>query len=591
MIPLAIAQSAEKEVLVIALDSLASAKLRERNIAHQTPVRFLNLSGDDDEFTNKAVTFAKTWYQPFGDSLWYDGVSLGEVVEYDFCFLFNDALRSIEIARKIMEQFSPDEIVLPYKTTFDMPPMVCYEALAPALSHLASLNGIKTSVIRLDPMDKLAALTTSSKERLASFFYNEKERLASFFYNAAGQTRALLSKKSTKNDTHKKKILLPIPSAHTIEREIDNNNAICYPTDLTTLTGRRPKKLTKDLTSIWEDFTKSPSFVTSLKYKDVPLYRVLERRFINYFSFRLPLLAKLCENMQKNIKTLNPDILVLMEDVTPPIRLLSKICKGQGIPVLVLQHGAVAGDIGGFHVMPLEADKQAVWGEIPQEWHVKRGKDIESQVITGNYRFDPIARGYAVNREEVYRQLGIDSNKGVIVFGTDWYTGFSVSYTWEMNEDFIRQALEALVPYRDMQIVVKLHPTRHQEYSKIVAEIANEVGLEVILTKDYLWELLSICDLLICGNSTIGMEAMFFAKPVILVNLYNIPEIPYEAYQAALGVRNPGDFRSAIDLALHDPKVRAELELNQKRFLEGYTYKRDGQASNRVACLIMEMVS
>jgi len=580
VIPLAIAQSAEKEVLVIALDSLASAKLRERNIAHQTPLRFLNLNGDDDGLTNKAVTFAKTWYQPFGDSLWYDGVSLGEVVEYDFCFLFNDALRSIEIARKIMEQFSPDEIVLPYKTTFDMPPMVCYEALAPALSHLASLNGIKTSVIRLDPMDKLAALTTSSKERLASFFYN-----------AFDQTRALLSKKSTKNDTHKTKILLPIPSAHTIEREIDNNNAICYPTDLTTLTGRRPKKLTKDLTSIWEDFTKSPRFVTSLKYKDVPLYRVLERRFINYFSLRLPLLAKLCENMQKNIKTLNPDILVLMEDITPPIRLLSKICKGQGIPVLVIQHGALSVDMGGFGIMPLEGNKQAVWGEIPQEWHVKRGKDIESQVITGNYRFDPIARGYAVNREEVYRQLGIDSNKGVIVFGTEWYSGVSVSYTWEMEEEFMRQALEALVPYRDMQIVVKLHPTCYQEYRKIVSEIANDVGIEVILTKDYLLELLSICDLLICGNSTIGVEAMFFAKPVILVNLENTPAIPYASYGAAICARTPEEIESAIDAALHDSATIKKLALNQERFLRDYTYKRDGQASRRVAHLIMEMAN
>ena len=71
--------------------------------------------------------------------------------------------------------------------------------------------------------------------------------------------------------------------------------------------------------------------------------------------------------------------------------------------------------------MPLEANKQAVWGEIPQEWHVTRGKDIESEVITGNYRFDPIAKKCAVNEDQLRRQLKIDNHKGVIVLGTEWY--------------------------------------------------------------------------------------------------------------------------------------------------------------------------
>ena len=281
---------------------------------------------------------------------------------------------------------------------------------------------------------------------------------------------------------------------------------------------------------------------------------------------------------------------MLRDDITNVNRLLSKICKCQGIPVLVIQHGAVSVDMGGFHVMPLEANKQAVWGEIPQGWHVTRGKDIESQVITGNYRFDPIAKKYAMNDDELRRQLKIDNHKGVIVLGTEWYAGISVMYTWEMNEQLVR-ALHALKLYSNKQIVVKLHPTFYQHYKKIVSEIANEVGIEVILTKDYLWELLSICDLLICGNSTIGIEAMFFAKPVIIVNLENTPEIPYASYGAAICAHTPEEIESAIDTALHDSATIKKLTLNQERFLRDYTYKRDGQASKRVAHLIMEMAS
>jgi hypothetical protein len=578
------AQSKKNDISVIALDPSASAKLHKNDISHQTPLSYLNLSYNDDALTGKAVAFAKTWYEPFGQSLSYKGISLGEVVEYDFVFLFNDAVRSIEIAEEIMKQVRPDEIVLPCNTTFDAPNTTCYEALSPALLYLATLNGIKTTVIRPNPFDKLEALAKSSKE--------SSKRLARFFIFRLGQMRAQRSKKSTRSDTHKKTILLQhIPAANAIEREIDSNNALCYSTDLTVVTDRRPKKLTRDLAAAWEDYTKSPRFVMALKYKAVPLYQVLEYRFVDYFSFRLPSLAKLCENMQKNIKALNPDIMVLMEDVSPPNRLLGKICQGQGIPVLVIQHGAVSGDMGGFHVMPLEANKQAVWGEISQEWHVVRGKDIESQVITGNYRFDPIAKEYAVNEDDVRRQLRINNHKGVIVLATAWYAGTSVLYTWEMNEQLIRKALHALKPYNDKQIVVKLHPNHYERYKRIVLDIANEVGIDAILTKDYLWELLNICDLLICGNSTVGIEAMFFAKPVIMINLDNALEIPFASYDAAICVHTQEEIESAIDIALHDSTTIKKLALNQERFLRDYTYKRDGQASRRVARLIMDMAN
>ena len=144
------AQSKKNDISVIALDSSASAKLRKNNISHETPLNYLSRSYNDDALTRKAVALAKNWYEPFGRSLFFEGISLGEVVEYDFVFLFNDAIRSIEIAKEIMTQVRPDEVVLPGHTTFDAPNTTCYEVLSPALSYLAALKGIERTVIRRD---------------------------------------------------------------------------------------------------------------------------------------------------------------------------------------------------------------------------------------------------------------------------------------------------------------------------------------------------------------------------------------------------------------------------------------------------------
>jgi Icc-related predicted phosphoesterase len=582
-IPLLLGRIKENETRVIALDSLASIELRNRNILHQTPVSYLNVSCCDEELTNKAVILARTWYKPFGDSLFCDEISLGEVIEYDFVYFFNDVLRSIQIAEEIINQFRPDEIFLPFKTALDAPAGICYEALVPTLTYLASLEGIQTNVIR-------PKLTQELKASIKPFREDIKKISSPFFLlNGLRLARAVFPT-SMARSAHKKKILLQIPSA-SIKPEINDDQAFCYSVDLTVFTNRRPRQLIKKFNRIWEDCRENPEFVAMLKYKGIPLDQILRNRFEEYFSVIMPLLTKLYQRMQKNLKILNPDIVVQIEDVAPPNRMLSKVCNQKGIPVLIIQHGAVSDDIGGFHVMPLESNKQAVWGKIPQEWHVRRGKDIESQVITGNYRFDLIAKGYKGKREEMYKHLKIDRNKGVIVLATEWYAGTSVLHTWEQTEDFIRQALKALVSLSDKQIVVKLHPNPYQQYDKIAAKIANEEGIDVIITKDYLWELLSICDLLICGTSTVGIEAMFFAKPVILVNLHNAPEIPYASYGAAISARTPEEIESAIHMALNDSATKKQLALNQKRFLEGYTFKRDGQASKRVAGLIMEMVN
>jgi len=84
---------------------------------------------------------------------------------------------------------------------------------------------------------------------------------------------------------------------------------------------------------------------------------------------------------------------------------------------------------------------------------------------------------------------------------------------------------------------------------------------------------------------------MIFDKPVIVVNLFGTPHVMgYAESGAAIGVYKEEDLAPAIRKALHDLQVRKELEQNRKRFIEKHVYKANGQASKRVAELIIQLI-
>ncbi|GAI10574.1 unnamed protein product, partial [marine sediment metagenome] len=128
------------------------------------------------------------------------------------------------------------------------------------------------------------------------------------------------------------------------------------------------------------------------------------------------------EGAEKIIRRLKPNILAVIQDVTPIYRTICRTFRRHGLPVLVMQHGALTSDVGmgGFQIMPLEAQRQAVWGEFYRdEWGSKRGKPPECQVVVGNPKYDFIAEGYYPQKSEICRKLGLNPERGIIVVATE----------------------------------------------------------------------------------------------------------------------------------------------------------------------------
>ena len=566
-------------IITLGIDFNSWTELRHSKINYRTPAFYLDKS-KCSAIDSEALRLAKSWFKPFESKIEYHGVNLGEMAEYDFIFLFMDALRSIEIAKSMIEIENPDEVWLTKRVPTSDPSYVRYGSLPLAINAAAKSRGLPV-------------------------FYNNSNSSAgirvekSLLRNTASIVLNRIRKISLKTQSHADQCniaLIDVPEeiSNSIERELKKIYHQYFIIRLTapTLIDREKIEKNSSQEELYKELMDS-ELEQNLYYKDVSLVEVLKERFSRFFSYTYPLLISVINGTERFIKNARPKLVLTMCDTPPIYRTITKVCKMHHIQTLVIQHGATSGDMAGFHVMPIEADKQAVWGIISKEWAVKRGKPPETQVITGNPRYDSIVTGKKDEKEKlkVYSKLGIDRQKGIVIIATSWYAGVSSSYTPEEVEEFISKTLEAMKEFPEKQVVVKLHPGDFETYNEITKKIANELKIDIFITRHYLWELLDMCDLLITHSSTVGLEAMLLNKPVITFYSKEIsPLIPYHTTESVVRVHESSNLISAIRSVLYDKKLQAELEKARRQFIYEYAYWQDGKASQRVANLIENMI-
>ncbi len=231
----------------------------------------------------------------------------------------------------------------------------------------------------------------------------------------------------------------------------------------------------------------------------------------------------------------------------------------------------------------------AVLSQFAKDAYISMGVPPERVFITGQPRFDLIWQKKPKPKEQVLIELGMPETKGVIVLATQPLVKMRI-WTERQREQLVQAAVSAVKEFPDKQLVIKLHPDESIEtYREILTKIGED---KVIVCRDVnLYELLNACDLLMTVHSTVGLEAMLFAKPVIVVNFTGRPCVMgYAESGAAINVCKEEDLAPAIWKALYDPQIREELTQYRKKFINEHVYKLDGQASKRVAELIVELI-
>ncbi|MFC1992246.1 CDP-glycerol glycerophosphotransferase family protein [Chloroflexota bacterium] len=362
-------------------------------------------------------------------------------------------------------------------------------------------------------------------------------------------------------------------------------------------------KASKELHRNYQSLAECESFRQSLNLHDMPIYDLVEQKLSLLFSRGyLTMVVTVVEMAKCMIETEKPDV-ILMSDSPIPERAIIATAKLKGIPTVAAMHGAhmipyipclnhAPEDIGPNKEATAPycpvTDKFAAYGEDDKDIIVKRGRFPEEDVLIGGQpRYDILARADELfNREGIFKKLNLNPSKKLVTWMTQ-----SHSYTAEENKRNITAVYDAIKPFRNVQLVVKLHPGEGQR----AALYREDKTLKPTILGGFgaiTFELLYISDIVITHYCTTAIEALMLNKPVIVIDFSGTPiSVPYTESGAAIGVYEENVLASTLKEILYNEEARQRLAEAREKFISENNYKPDGLASQRVANLIKQVVA
>jgi hypothetical protein len=276
-----------------------------------------------------------------------------------------------------------------------------------------------------------------------------------------------------------------------------------------------------------------------------------------------------------------------IDENSPSVRCILDAGRAQNTYTIGIQHGII-GDSQPAYVFTasdrqnrIMADHTLVWGDYWKAFMVGKGNyPPESIHVTGQLRTDVIPRLREIVRPDL--KLTLAGSKFLVVFASQpqpdarmrWQSAFDV--------------FTALKDEKDVFILVKLHPGERYavDYYNSIALSAGCSNYKLVYDID-LYRLLAACDILITCFSAVGTEAVYFGKPLIILDHHRNDLLGYHAEGVAAMATGSDELkmlvRGFLDGNLHQNASAYAA------FISRYAYRIDGQAVDRCLSFIRSL--
>ena len=339
------------------------------------------------------------------------------------------------------------------------------------------------------------------------------------------------------------------------------------------------------------------------------------------------------------LKEEQPDVVIFGNDMNPMDKLFIRSANSQGIPTLLVQDGILAANtdvtdktnstssqlkywvslpprifglmrnkdysLGGKAAVAFlewkygtrgkpeiyghgDCSKIAVFGDAVKDVFVSKGIDSERIVVTGNPKFDKLFYPKDSNQKQKVRErFGIPPDKEIILLVTQPFVEGRI-WNSSQRKEFTLAIVDATAALQNAQLIIKLHHPQESEqnYLETIRDVTQP---PIICNYVPINELLDVCSLTLVTSSTVALEAMALGKPVVIVNLFNNRDTAFFVGSGALFAEKKEDILPMMSKALYDCQERKEMAKAMERFVYRQAHLQDGQASKRIADLIMTM--
>lgn len=347
----------------------------------------------------------------------------------------------------------------------------------------------------------------------------------------------------------------------------------------------------------WNKLQNNQNFIESLKYNNLLLFDLLKEDFEKLFKYKTFEAVLYIELVKRAIEIEKPNLILMTYEYGALGKSTVIAGKLKGIPTVAVQHGVITPTHKGYmysknEILP-DGSAKLPYYPIPEKTAVSgyyykylltkvSGYPENSVVLTGQPRYDILYYADKIyDKKQVFKELKISPDKKLVLWTTQTH-GFPL----DENKKNISAVYNAIKSFRNIQLVIKLHPNENQ---KATLYKKDRTFKPLIMSgKANTYALLYACDLLITKHSTTAAEAIALNKPVIILNLSGMEDVvDYVKEGVATGVYNEKDLKQKIEQLLRND---AELRKNRKRYVEKHLYKIDGKATERIVNLIKKTI-
>ncbi len=339
------------------------------------------------------------------------------------------------------------------------------------------------------------------------------------------------------------------------------------------------------------NFPKSKFYynIKNIKYKEYSFYKI----FLGSLNYLFDVYFKKIIRWIDTSYNIEPyvDAVVSTNDILPLEQIIIKVLKQNKKKSYLIEHGYTTLSDNLFLVndkkFKMLADKMFVWGKESKKWMIKQGLKEENLIITGSPKFDNYYNKENIN---IRREFNIPADKKIILFiaptnkeGDRDYPKYFLSNI--EHTELYRTIFRTIKNMDEFILIIKPHPSEsHANLPKKILETEN-VNNVIIVDKNFqLKSLLKQSDLIISAGSTVNLEAMFFKKPIIILDFFDKPKSdPFIDNGMCLGLSNKDKLKETILKAF---KNKERLVKNYSKYFNNYALS-DGKAYKRISDVIL----
>lgn len=268
------------------------------------------------------------------------------------------------------------------------------------------------------------------------------------------------------------------------------------------------------------------------------------------------------------IKMTTPKVVVNVSSDSS-IQSFTVIARNKNVPSLEVEHGITVGS-DSKHI---DADKLAVWGNIPMTIYKNTGFDNKRIRITGWPAF------------EIYKDINAKSSKipsmPTITFLAQDPEGVSLLFshnTPERNLDIFFEAVSKI--HRKVDVVVRLHPRADKTMPYLIAQKYN-IKFRFSENRQSLLDLLSNSDIVVGQTTSATLDAIIMHKPVIYLPSMEWPASFVEGSGAVFEVATAEEIIKKINYILKNGLNKNIIE-KQTKFINDYCNFSENSVENLI---------